>query len=201
MLIRFSTLTIQTNYFRFRRMYFPFAYFLLSLCICGNLFSQSKTILQGTVKQSDGTPLRNSAVMLIQFNPATQLFSVVDSAYTDASGKYKFDGSMQYFILAKPDVTVNDFPTYYGNSLFSKKATPFTMNYGEAISADFATTKKTSSNSGPASLGGTVSLGKNSGTILKLTVFLADKDKNPIAVTSTNNSGKFEFKNLAIGNY
>lgn len=164
-------------------------------------FSQSKTILQGTVKQSDGTPLKNSAVMLIQFNPATKMFSVVDSSYTDAAGKYKFDGSMQYFILAKPDVTVNDFPTYYGNSLLSQKATPVSMNYGEAVTADFTTTKKNPSNQGPASLGGTVMLGKNAGVAARTTVFLADKEKNPIAVTTTNAQGKFEFKNLAIGNY
>ncbi|MBI3502248.1 MAG: carboxypeptidase regulatory-like domain-containing protein [Bacteroidetes bacterium] len=174
---------------------------VLFICACTELFSQNKTILQGTVKQSDGNPLRNSAVMLIQYNPATKLFSAVDSSYTDANGKYKFDGSMQYFILAKPDVTVNDFPTYYGNSLFSQKATPVSMNYGEAVTADFSTVKKAFSNSGVASLGGTISLGKNLGPVSKATVFLADKDKNPIAVASTNAQGKFEFKNLAMGNY
>lgn len=174
---------------------------LLSICICTTLFSQGKTILQGQVKQSDGTALKSSAVMLIQYNPATRSYAVVDSSYTDAEGKYKFDGSMQYFILAKPDVTVNDFPTYYGNSLFSQKATPVSMNYGDAVTADFATTKKISMNTGPASFGGTISFGKNIGNPSKLTVFLADKDKNPIAVTSTNASGIFQFKNLAMGDY
>ncbi len=178
-----------------------FSTILLSVYVFGNLFSQNKTILQGTVKQSDGTPLKNSAVMLVQFNPATKLFSVVDSSYTDANGKYKFDGSMMYFILAKPDVTVSDFPTYYGNSLFTNKATPVTMNFGEAVTADFSTEKKNPSNSGSASLGGTILLGKNSAVAAKTPIFLADKNKNPIAVTSTNVQGKFEFKNLAMGNY
>jgi Leucine-rich repeat (LRR) protein len=75
------------------------------------------------------------------------------------------------------------------------------MNFGDAVTADFATTKKAYSNSGPASIGGTISLGKNGGGASKLTVFLADKDKNPIAVTSTNASGNFQFKDLAMGNY
>lgn len=167
-----------------------------------DVISQSKTILQGTVKQSDGSPLKSSAVMLIQYNPATKTYSVADSAYTDADGKYKFDGLMQYFILAKPDETmVNDFPTYYGNSLFSQKATPVAMNYGDAVTADFATTKKSLSNSGTASIGGTISLGKNLAGASNVTVFLSDKDKNPIAVTSTNSSGGFQFKNLPMSDY
>jgi len=170
-----------------------------SIHVC---FSQNKTILQGQVKQSNGSPLRSSAVMLIQYNPATKAYSVIDSSYTDAEGRYKFDALQQYFILAKPDESlVSDFPTYYGNSLFSQKATPVSMNFGDAVTADFSTTKKSFSNSGVASLGGTVSLGKNSSAIPGLTVFLADKDKNPIAVTSTNSSGSFEFKNLAMSDY
>ncbi|MEK6616278.1 MAG: leucine-rich repeat domain-containing protein [Bacteroidota bacterium] len=169
----------------------------ISLC-----FSQKKTILHGQVKQSDGSPLRSSAVMLIQYNPATKIYSVVDSAYTDADGNYKFDASQQYFILAKPDETmVNDFPTYYGNSLFSQKAIPVSMNYGDAVTADFITTKKSFSNSGMASIGGTISFGKNLANVSTSTVFLSDKDKNPIAVTSTNSSGSFQFKNLAMGDY
>ena len=165
-------------------------------------YSQNKTILKGQVKQSDGSPLRGSAVMLVQFNPATKLFSVVDSSYTDANGNYKFDGSMNYFVLAKPDAALlNELPTYYGNTLFSGKATPVTMNFGEAVTADFATTKKSPSNSGAASIGGIISLGKNLGGASKLTVFLADKDKHPIAVTTTNASGNFQFKNIAIGDY
>jgi Leucine-rich repeat (LRR) protein len=32
-------------------------------------------------------------------------------------------------------------------------------------------------------------------------VFLGDKDKNPIAVTSTNASGSFQFKNIAMSDY
>ncbi|MBI4930027.1 MAG: hypothetical protein HY841_04630 [Bacteroidetes bacterium] len=191
---------IQTDKFRFRRMYYLFAFVFLSVCI--SAFSQNKTILQGKVKKSDGSPLKSSAVMLIQYNPSTKTYSVVDSSYTDAEGNYKFDASQQYFILAKPDESmVNDFPTYYGNSLFSQKATPVSLNYGDVITADFATTKKSFSNSGVASIGGTISFGKNIGEAAKVTVFLADKDKNPIAVTSTNASGKFEFKNLAMGDY
>ena len=178
---------------------------LLIACFCFAFliaFSQGKTTLQGQIKQSDGSPLKNSAVMLIQYNPATKMYSVVDSAYTDASGKYKFDGSMQYFILAKTDeMSANELPTYYGNSLFSQKATPVAMNYGDAVIADFSTTKRGFSNSGIASLGGTISLGKNLGAVSKATVFLADKDKNPIAVTTTNGSGNFQFKNLAMGDY
>jgi Leucine-rich repeat (LRR) protein len=75
------------------------------------------------------------------------------------------------------------------------------MNFGDAVSADFATTKKAPSNSGSASIGGTISLGKNLGGAAKLTVFLADKNKNPIAVTTTNASGNFQFKNLAMSDY
>ena len=177
----------------------------LVACFCLPIlsaFSQGKTILQGTVKQSDGSALKNSAVMLIQYNPSTKMYSVVDSAYTDGSGKYKFDGSMQYFILAKTDeMSANELPTYYGNSLFSQKATPVSMNFGEAVTADFSTTKKAFSNSGPASIGGMLSMGKNLGGASKVTVFLADKDKNPVAVTTTNASGNFQFKNLAMGDY
>ena len=167
-------------------------------------FSQPKTILQGTVKQSDGSPLKNSAVMLIQYDPASKLFTTVDSAYTDANGSYKFDGSMQYFILAKPDdMAASELPTYYGNSIFSQKASPVSMNYGDAVTADFSTTKKALSNQGPASLGGTIGLfGKAlSAPAGNTTVFLADKDKNPIAATITNGAGEFQFKNLAMGNY
>jgi Leucine-rich repeat (LRR) protein len=75
------------------------------------------------------------------------------------------------------------------------------MNFGDAVTADFATAKKAMSNQGPASLGGTISLGKNLGPASRVNVFLADKDKNPIAFTSTDANGKFMFKNLAMGNY
>jgi len=165
-------------------------------------FSQGKTILKGQIKQSDGSPLRGSAVMLIQYNQATKTCSVIDSSYTDANGNYKFDGSQSYFILAKPDVSFpNELPTYFGNSLFSQKATPVSLNFGDAVTADFATTKKSLSNSGVASIGGTISFGKNGGGASNLTVFLADKNKNPIAVTSTKASGNFQFKNLTPGDY
>lgn len=173
--------------------------YISALSFC---FSQNKTILQGQVKQSDGSPLKSSAVMLFQYNPATKTYSVVDSSYTDADGKYKFDASQQYFILAKPDESmVNDFPTYYGNSLFSQKATPVSMNYGDAVTADFTTTKKSFSNSGTASIGGIISFGKNLSITPTLTVFLADKDKNPIAVTSTSSAGSFQFINLPMSDY
>lgn len=184
MLIRFSTL-------------------LLSVCACSAVFSQ-KTILQGTVKQSDGSPLKNSAVMLIQYNPATKMFSVVDSAYTDAAGAYKFDGSMQYYILAKPDeMAAGELPTYYGNSIFSQKATPVQMNYGNPVTADFSTTKKAMSNEGPGVLGGSVWLaGKTMKAAVPHTaIFLGDRDRNPVAVTVTDGAGNFSFKNLAIGTY
>lgn len=165
-------------------------------------FAQGKTILQGQVKQSDGSPLKNSAVMLIQYNPASKACTVIDSAYTDAGGKYKFDGSQQYFIMAKPDESaVNELPTYYGNSIFSGKAAPVSINFGDAVTADFSTSKKGLSNSGVASVGGNLSLGKNLGNASKVTVFLADKDKNPVAVASTNASGNFKFKNLSHGTY
>ena len=208
MLIPFSTTGFQTDettsFLRqgFRQMCYLIASVIVSVCFCGNLFSQGKSILQGQVKLSDGSPLRNSAILLIQYNPAAKTSTIVDSAFTDAEGKYKFDGAQQYFILAKPDESfVNDLPTYFGNTLFSQKATPVAINFGDAVTADFSTTKKSLSNSGTASLGGTISLGKNLGGISKLSVFLADKDKNPVAVTSTNSSGKFEFKNLAMGDY
>jgi len=186
-----------------RKLFNTVALFIfIYMSAIAHCFSQPKTILQGQVKQSDGSPLRSSAVMLIQYNPATKTYAVVDSSYTDADGKYKFDALQQYIILAKPDETmVNDFPTYYGNSLFSQKATPVSMNFGDAVTADFATTKKSLSNSGTASIGGTISLGKNLSGAPALTVFLADKDKNPIAVTSTNASGSFQFKNLPMSDY
>ncbi|TAL62623.1 MAG: leucine-rich repeat domain-containing protein [Bacteroidetes bacterium] len=165
-------------------------------------FSQEKTILQGQVKQSDGSPMRHSAVMLILYNPSAKSYSVVDSSLTDENGNYKFDGSQKYFILAKPDASfANELPTYYGNTLFSQQATPVSMNFGDAVIADFATTKKAFSNSGIGSIGGIISLGKTLGSTPKFTVFLGDKDKNPIAVTSTNVFGDFEFKNLSMSNY
>jgi hypothetical protein len=165
-------------------------------------FSQGKTILQGQVKQSDGTPLKSSAVMLIQYNPATRSCTVMDSAYTDANGKYKFEGAHQYFVLARPDESaVNELPTYFGNSLLSGKATPVSINFGDPATADFSTSKKAPSNSGVASIGGKIAAGKNLGGISKTTVLLADKDKNPVAVATTNGSGEFKFKNLSHGTY
>ncbi len=186
---------------------FPHNYFSPALLICFTLsvsisFSQGKTLLQGQVKQSDGSPLRNSAVMLIQYNPATKMCTVVDSAYTDAAGKYKFDGSQQYYVLARPDESaVNELPTYFGNSLFAGKAASVSLNFGETVTADFSTSKKAPSNSGAASIGGNLSLGKNLNGASKTSVILADKDKNPIAVTTTNVNGDFKFKNLSHGTY
>ena len=205
MRITFSTPGNNPVNFRNRKkfIYLP-AFFLFFFFTCGNLFSQGKPIVQGQVKQSDGSPLRNSAVFLYQYNVATKTSTVVDSAYTDAKGNYKFEGAQHYFILAKPDESFpNELPTYYGDAVLTQKAVPVALNFGEAVTADFTTAKKSASNSGTATLGGSIVLaGKTSATpVSKLTVFLADKDKNPVAATSTNASGKFQFKNLAMGNY
>lgn len=163
------------------------------------VFSQGKPILQGQVKQSDGTPLRNSAVMLIQYNPAAKTTSVIDSSFTDAEGKYKFDGNQQYFILAVPDPSASsELPSYYGNTIFSKSASPVSFNYAETISADFATSKKTPV-TGNASLGGYLFAG--SALKEKVSVFLFDKNNNPLAFTTTNSLGYFQFKNLPPGDY
>lgn len=164
--------------------------------------AQSKTILQGQVKQSDGSPMRNSAVVLLQYSPASKTYYIIDSSYTDANGKYAFDDSLQYFICAIPNgSSANELRTYYGNTLFSQNATPVAMHFGNAVTANFATTKKVNLNKGDASVGGEIRFGKNIYAIPKLTVFLADKDKNPVAVTSTNTSGKFQFQHIAYGDY
>lgn len=200
MSIRFKQQPFQASGCQYKLMFLS-AFVLLFVCNCG--FSQ-KTILHGTVKQSDGSPLRNSAVMLIQYNPATKLFTVVDSTYTDASGNYRFDGSMQYYILAKPDeIATSELPTYYGNTIFLQKAIPVQMNYADPLIAEFSTIKKAASNQGAGALGGSVwHTGKTEKNVLKnVTVFLADKDKNTIAATVTDALGNFKFNNLTMGDY
>ena len=183
---------------------FSHKYLSIALIVCGGFhfqsgFSQAKTILQGQIKQSDGAPLRNSAVMLIQYNPAAKTTSVIDSSFTDADGKYKFDGNQQYFILAVPDPSAsNELPSYYGNSIFSKNASSVSFNYAETITADFATSKKTSV-SGSSSLGGFLFSG--SSLKEKIPVFLFDKNNNPLDFTTTNSLGYFQFVNLPNGDY
>lgn len=173
---------------------------LLELSAIG--FTQGKIILRGQVKQSDGSPLRHSAVMLIQYNPATKGYSLTDSSYTDAEGNFRFDNQQQYFLLAIPDESAEDeLPAYYGNTLFLQNAHSFTLNFGEAVIADFATVRKTSLQAGNASVGGTILLEKNLSPSASITVFLADKEKRPIAVTFINSSGSFQFNHLPQGEY
>lgn len=165
-------------------------------------FGQGKSMVQGQVKLSDGSPMRNAPVYLLQYDPASKAISLIDSAYTDASGKYSFSGARQYLILARPDeATSQDLPTYFGNSLFSSKATPVSVEGSGPVTADLTTSKKGSLAPGNGSLGGIIELGKNIGPAVKINVFLADKDKNPVAVTSTNSRGEFRFSKLGNGIY
>lgn len=182
-------------------------YYFLILCILSGLhlgvFAQGRTIIQGQVKLSDGSFMKNSTVFLVQFNPATKICTVMDSAFTDIDGKYTFYNSMQYYILAQPDASLTtDLPTYYGGSLFAAKASPVAVNIGDPVNVEFFTSRKATNTGGSCSLGGSIVLGKNSRLAASKTmIFLADQDKNPVAATNSDANGSFLFKNLANGTY
>jgi len=102
----------------------------------------SNSILQGYVKQSNDSTLRNTKIYLIKFKPADS--SAIDSIFTDNFGFFQFEVSDSVvYIKAAPDSAVypNEMPTYFISSLVFQTANSIALNCDTVI-INFKTIKR-----------------------------------------------------------
>lgn len=153
----------------------------------------------GTITRSDGLPLNNSWVHLMDTS-----MSNIDSILTTAQGNYAFivpNVSIYYYVKATPSSNHGDqVITYYNGSETIQSADSISGNSLVNI-ANFSTID-TASATGGKSLGGTVGVGTDNFTPYPdVRLILKDATGNFINDAFTDDNGKFKFYGLSDGDY
>lgn len=120
-------------------------------------------------------------------------------------GTYFFENVQpgDYYIFAsltpQSEYFFDYFPTYYGDATFWSDATLITL--GEPQNPyDIHLVPLEGISSGPGSINGIVT-GSKAGPIGNITVVLMDQDENALAYTQSDESGEFDFDDIALGTY
>lgn len=154
----------------------------------------------GTITRSDGFPLDNSWVYLIDTSMAN-----IDSTLSTTQGDYSFvisDISINYYIKANPGSNHGDqVITYYNSSETIQTAD--SVDILSVINIANFSTIDTINATGGKTIGGVVSLGTDfvSTPLADVRMILKDSNGNFINDAITDDNGKFKFYNLANGTY
>ncbi len=163
---------------------------------------QINTNIHGKVMLSNGLPMSNSHIYLIQNNLSNTIALKIDSTVTDSSGHYSFSRPTPYYILAQPNESIkNELPTYFGSSIVIQNATLISPNKEDQTPINFSTLNKSNVNKGSASIGGTIAFEKPLEVNGKVNIFLVNKNKIPMDYCSINTDEEFMFSNLTLGTY
>jgi len=162
----------------------------------------------GIVTQSTASPLQNTKVYLVVFDPTDSSLATVDTAFTDGSGYYQFlPTDAVVYIKAAPDSAIypDEMPTYYNASLVFQTATPINVTDCDTIDIGFSTISGTNPG-GMGFIGGLISqgAGKKAGVgdpVPNLTLFLINDNTDVVAYTATDANGYFSFPNISYGPY
>lgn len=166
--------------------------------------------IYGLVTASNGTPLQNQRILLIQHDTTLQALWAVDSAWTDPSGYYFFCDVLDTLVYLKATplqaAYPNEMPTYADSTLYWNGALQFLGVLQSPFRHDFNTLFGINPG-GPGFIGGLITQGANKTTavgdpIIGLTVFLRNFDTGAIlGYRTTDANGYFEFANIPLGNY
>lgn len=185
---------------------------------CTNVSNQTISITPSPNSISGLVTLQNmgiadeATVFLIEYDSITGILVALDSTQISMqdSGWYSFSNMASGSYLIKAALNSNStnysnfLPAYHLNSVTWSNATQ--INITPAIAQAIAPIELPAgvNPGGPGFIGGLVSQGANkrSGKELEnVLVMLFDQNNNPLMYTYSDNDGKFEFSNLALGTY
>jgi len=166
--------------------------------------------IKGIVLNSSNAPVANVTVQLVVERSGAP--ALVFYTTTDANGNYVIPTALtQGYLLAIPAAGLGYLPTYYASSpvIQSAALVQFTSTniYPDTIvlidAAQSSGNGQISGviNSSSSSSNRLTTASTNSGPIAGLTIVLLNANNQPVASTTTNASGFFEFTDLAPGNY
>jgi protocatechuate 3,4-dioxygenase beta subunit len=170
-------------------------------------------VVTGRVIDEDGDAMANVEISVLRRKAST--FEPAGSAHTDDLGEYRVGGLLpgKYYIVATPMPSFPSVvasqkkeadpakpappsyaPTYYPSAADRAQASPVELHAGEEMPADFSLTRRHM-----AHIRGKV-MGLRGDA--KGMVVLRSKDAGPaFAASDLDKNGKFEFPNVAPGNY
>lgn len=154
--------------------------------------------LNGTVNRSDGQPLDNSMIVLLDDN-----FNPVDTSTTNTTGQYSFNvhiGSGYLVAIPNPQFHSDQLITYYDQASVMQSATPITMQPSTVV--NFSTLPTMPSNSGNRSIGGVVLDANAPNAAMANVPLVVVNDNNvPLRRIVSNAAGEFAFNGLGLGDY
>lgn len=172
----------------------------------------SPNLINGIVTLQNMGIADQATVFLIEYDSTTGILVAVDSTQVSIqdSGWYSFSNMSTGSYLIKAALNSNSahysnyLPAYHQSSVTWSNATQ--VNVSPAIAQVVAPIELPAgvNPGGPGFIGGLVSQGANkrSGKELEnVLVMLFDQNNNPLMYTYSDNDGKFEFSNLALGTY
>jgi hypothetical protein len=185
---------------------------IINLATCGN-----SSILNGQVSLGSSTTTGLAKVWLIRRSVAPVTFdttlTAIDSTQTYSSGWFMFDyacvpsGTMLLkaaLLPSNPNYSAY-LPSYHDSSLNWNGAVPITAaNFG--VGQKRIDMRAGTNPGGPGFIGGSVLLGANKTAgvgdpLSGRTLILTNAAGKPVAYTTSNAAGKFQFSNLATGSY
>jgi len=154
--------------------------------------------LNGTVSRSDGNPLSNSTVVLLDDN-----YNPIQTRPTNANGQYSFSVfTNSGYLMALPDPTLHgdQIITYYDQTAVVQSATQVSIQ--PITTVNFSTLPIMPANSGNRTIGGLL-LNANApnAAMANVPLIVVNDNGTPLQRVISNASGEFAFDDLALGNY
>jgi len=155
---------------------------------------------------ANGTTHEDGTVQLINPNYTPTGYEVLAHAPAANHGLYYFTQRIQhtYLLRAFPDPNSPDastlIPTYPGNTIYWKSATPVNLN-NDIQNLDIALQQTTPLESGPSHLSGEVFYTYQQTAPEALVLLLHADTRKPADFTFTDSLGAFSLQNLPYGNY
>jgi hypothetical protein len=154
--------------------------------------------LNGTVNRSNGQPLDNSMIVLLDDN-----YNPVDTTTTNGMGQYSFNvhtASGYLVAIPNPQLHSDQLITYYDQASVIQSATPITMQPSTIV--NFNTLPTMPSNSGNRAIGG-ILLNANAPNpaMANIPLIVVNDNDMPLKRVITNTIGEFTFNGLDLGEY
>ncbi|WP_345069311.1 carboxypeptidase regulatory-like domain-containing protein [Leifsonia kafniensis] len=153
----------------------------------------STATISGTVKDSAGKVVENAYVSTYLQNPESTYPTWIDSASTNASGKYSITGLAAGSYTLEFSSSSNYITEWWSNAASSEKATYFTLAAGASTTKDAALVKG-------ATISGTVK-NASGAAISGVFVYASPKTGYQGGSATTSSTGKYSINGLAAGSY
>lgn len=164
----------------------------------------SDTVIAGQLMQSNGDPMVNSAVLLVEYTPIDSSISASDTAYSDTLGKFVFTVSSGiYYLKSIPDSAQYplEIPSYFSSSTTIQAADSLILACDTTLLSIVSIAGQNPG--GPGFIAGNIYQGAGKSTedpIPNLAILLYSNGQ-AYQHTYTDSLGYFQFDQLEIGTY